>query len=582
MQVERDRVIRIRRAIVSVTDKTGIVEFARALEATGAEVISTGGTARALEEAGVKVTSVSAVTGHPEILGGRVKTLHPKVHGGILAIRDNPAHIADLEANGIGEIDMVVCNLYRFEDAVKGQAEIAEAVEEIDIGGPTLIRAAAKNFEYVVVVTDPRQYGEVLAEIRAQGGVSRATRLRLAKTAFDRTAEYDSMIATYFAGKLAEGGEPRDQKAAGAASWVGARAEAGCEGGVAAGGGSRSADAGERLPERFVLMADKVVDLRYGENPHQAAAVYRFGDWQGPSVVGAKQLSGKELSYNNINDADAALRLVLEFTEPCAVAVKHTNPCGVGLAPTIREAYVKAYEADPVSIFGGIVALSRVVDEETARELARIFLEVVIAPGYTEGALGILASKKNLRLLEIPEIGNHRAGASTNLRPQGRRTALEVRSVSGGLLVQSRDEIAESVAQDGTLNEEGGMHVVTAKGPAPELLRDLEFAWKVVAYVKSNAIVVAKDGMTLGVGAGQMNRIDAARYALSRAGEKARGAVLASDAFFPFRDVVDAAAEAGIAAIIQPGGSIRDRESIDAADEHGISMVFTGRRHFRH
>lgn len=511
------------RALISVSDKTGVVEFARALAARGVEIISTGGTMQALRQAGLPVTYVSDVTGFPECLDGRVKTLHPRIHGGILAVRDNPEHVAQMAQNGIAPIDIVAVNLYPFRETVaRLDVTLAEAIENIDIGGPALIRAAAKNFRFVTVVTDPAEYDAVLQEMAAPEGVSYATRLRLARRAFAHTAAYDACIAAYLAGQLGEG----------------------------------------KFPQELQLVYDKIADLRYGENPHQQAAFYRerYGG-AGPGVATARQLHGKELSYNNIVDLEAAYRLAAEFTDPAAVIIKHTNPCGTAVGATLAEAYEKALAADPVSAFGGIIGLNREVDEATAQAVAKLFAEAVIAPDFAPAALAVLTRKKNIRLLAT--------GAPFDAAGSG----LDCKRVSGGLLVQDADVF------DAQREE---MKVVTKRQPTPEEWRELAFAWKVVKHVKSNAIVVTAGGQTLGVGAGQMNRVGAAEIALQQAGEKARGAVLASDAFFPFRDTVDAAAQAGIAAVIQPGGSIRDEESIAAADAAGMAMVFTGVRHFKH
>ncbi|MDI6871562.1 MAG: bifunctional phosphoribosylaminoimidazolecarboxamide formyltransferase/IMP cyclohydrolase [Bacillota bacterium] len=508
----------VRRALVSVYDKTGVEQLAEGLVACGAELISTGGTCDRLRRAGLPVVPVEEVTGFPEMLDGRVKTLHPRIHGGILADRSLPSHLAQIAQAGIAPIDLVVVNLYPFAATVaRPGVSRAEAIEQIDIGGPSLIRAAAKNHAGVAVVTDPAQYGEVLAQIREFGGTTLELRRRLAAEAFAVTARYDAQIYRYLADD-------------------------------------------EPFPAHLFLHFTRQQALRYGENPHQRAAFYRDDRPVGRSLVHAVQLGGKELSYNNLNDADAALSAVAEFAGPAAVAVKHTNPCGVAEAETLAEAFRQAAAADPVSIFGGIVALNREVDEETARELAGIFLEVITAPGFSPGALSILQAKKNLRLLQVPQ--------------EGETERLDLRRVAGGLLVQDADVAL--------LPPEEGLKVVTSRAPSPEQWEELRFAWKVVKHVKSNAIVVARGRRTLGIGGGQVNRIDPARYALQRAGEAARGAVLASDAFFPMPDVVEAAAAAGIAAIIQPGGSIRDAESIAAAESAGIAMVFTGLRHFKH
>ncbi|MEW8979103.1 MAG: bifunctional phosphoribosylaminoimidazolecarboxamide formyltransferase/IMP cyclohydrolase [Symbiobacterium sp.] len=532
----------VKRALISVYDKRGIVEFARGLADLGVEIISTGGTYRALHGAGVPVREVAEVAGFPEILDGRVKTLQPQIHAGILAIRSNPRHMAQLAEHGVAPIDLVVVNLYPFRETVANPAvTLEEAVEQIDIGGPAMVRAAAKNWQDVGVVVNPDRYEAILAELRETGGLSLQTRFALMLEAFQHTAAYDGAIAGWLASRGRE--------------LVAARAP-GQEAGDGASGGAASP-----FPDTLTLTFTKVQDLRYGENPHQVAAFYSDGTAGGTVIARARQLHGKELSYNNINDAHAALELVKEFDEPAAVAIKHANPCGVAVAPTIAEAFRRAYEADTVSIFGGIVALNRPCDRETAALLSKIFLEIVIAPDFEPEALQVLTRKKNLRLLAVGPIDRN--------PPAG----FDLKRVGGGLLVQGWDAVQEDPAS---------WKPVTAKAPTPEQLRDLAFAMKVCKHVKSNAIVVAKGGQTLGVGAGQMNRIDAARFALRQAGDAARGAVLASDAFFPFPDVVEAAGEAGIAAIAQPGGSIRDEESITRANELGIAMVFTGVRHFRH
>lgn len=521
-----------RRAIISVYDKTGVVEFARELGALGFEIISTGGTARALTESGVPVIPVTQVTGFPEILDGRVKTLHPRLHGGILA-KNDPRQLSEIKSLGIEAIDLVAVNLYPFSQVVsRPGATPEEIIENIDIGGPAMVRAAAKNYERVVVVVNPGQYEVVIRELKEKGEVGLETRRRLAAEAFAHTRDYDEGVARYFA-RLA--GLPEAET---------------CEGVLI----PRETEA--VFPEVLEWRAHKIYDLRYGENPHQGASFYRL---EGGGIASACQIQGKELSYNNIVDVDAAWGLVGEFAEPAAVIIKHTNPCGVALGHDLREACVKALEADPVSAFGGIVGLNRPVDEHTAEELSRIFLEVIVAPEYTEEALRILGRKENLRLLKAGE-GD---------RPPG----WDFKRVSGGLLVQESD--AETLPPS-------SWKAVTRAVPSQEQMEDLWFAWRVVKYVKSNAIVVAKNKATVGIGAGQMNRVGAARIALEQAGGKARGAVMASDAFFPFRDVVDEAARAGIVAIVQPGGSIHDEESIRAAEEHGLAMVFTGRRHFRH
>lgn len=502
----------MKRALLSVSDKAGIVELARALVDRGVELISSGGTASALSEAGVRVTKVAEVTGAPEILGGRVKTLHPKIHGGILADRRKPEHVAELEQQGIGAIDLVICNLYPFERTVAHPSvDDADAVEQIDIGGPAMVRAAAKNFHSVAVVVDPRRYQEIVDELSNKDEISEDTRRSLAREAFAHTAAYDAAISSYFSSK------------------------------------------GD-FPDKLLLAGHKMMDLRYGENPHQQAAFYRTA---GGGLAGAEQLHGKELSYNNLLDTDAAWKLVLDLDEPAAAIIKHSNPCGVAVAATTAEAYALALECDRTSAFGGIVALNRPCDEATATGIAEIFTEVVIAPDFDDAALGVLTQKKNLRLLKASP--NHRA-------------EFDVRRVAGGLLVQSPDP--RDTAAEG--------EVRTKAQPTEQQWRDLRFAWVVAKHVKSNAIVLAKDGVAVGVGAGQMSRVESTELAARRAADRAKGTVCASDAFFPFRDGLDAAVDAGAVAVIQPGGSVRDDEVIAAADEHGIPMVFTGRRHFRH
>ncbi len=502
------------RALLSVSDKTGLLEFARGLANLGFELISTGGTARHLRDGGLAVKPVEEITGFPEVLAGRVKTLHPHVHAGVLAREDQ---LDELAALRIEPLDLVAVNLYPFAETVAAGAEPAEALEQIDIGGPTLLRAAAKNHQRVWVVARPEDYPEVLAALRAGGAEAAALRERLAARAFAHTAAYDAAIAGWFAERL-EG----------------------------------------RFPERRFFALEKKADLRYGENPHQQAALYALRGEEGP-LLQARQLAGKPMSFNNYGDAEAAWNLVSAFDEPAAVAMKHQNPCGVGVAGELVTAFQKAYDADPVSIFGGIVALNRPLDAATAAKLKPLFLEVLLAPDYEPEALELLARKKNLRVLQVP------------MRAAG--DYLDVRRLRGGLLLQDAD-VAPL--------EEEKLKVVTKAAPSPSEWRDLRFAWKVVRALRSNAISVAKDGQTLGAGMGQTSRIDAARHALDQAGEAAHGAVLASDAFFPFDDVVKLAAERGIRAIIQPGGSKRDADSIAAADAAGIAMVFTGLRVFRH
>lgn len=511
----------IKRALISVSDKTGIVELAKSLAELGIEIISTGGTHKLLEEAGIPVTGISDVTNFPEILDGRVKTLHPNIHGGLLAIRDLETHQQQLAENQIEPIDLVIVNLYPFAETIaKPGVTFAEAIENIDIGGPSMLRAAAKNHAYVTVVVDQADYATVLEQIKEQGQVDDETRKRLAAKVFRHTAAYDSLIAQYLTEQV-----------------------------------------GEKSPEKLTVTFEKVQDLRYGENPHQQASFYRYPLAVPGTVVSSEQLHGKELSYNNINDADAALALVKEFSQPAVVAVKHMNPCGVGIGANLEEAFDKAYAADPVSIFGGIIATNQVVDKGTALKMSEIFLEIILAPDFSEEALEILTKKKNIRLLRLGEFKQEET-------PYPRYT-----SVAGGLLVQDQD--VKQLDRSATT-------VVTERAPSEEEWEQLAFAWNVVKHVKSNAIVLAKDNQTVGIGAGQMNRVGAAKIAIEQAGEKSVGSVLASDAFFPMPDTVEAAAKAGVTAIIQPGGSIKDQESIDTANKHGIAMIFTGVRHFKH
>ncbi|WP_018664443.1 bifunctional phosphoribosylaminoimidazolecarboxamide formyltransferase/IMP cyclohydrolase [Heyndrickxia acidiproducens] len=509
----------MKRALISVSDKTGVVDFAKDLNGLGFEILSTGGTKKALEEAGVPVIGVEEVTGFPEILEGRLKTLHPNIHGGLLAKR-TPEHEKQIKEHGIAPIDLVCVNLYPFQQTIaKPDVTETEAIENIDIGGPTMLRAAAKNFEYVTVVVDANDYGKVIGELKAQGDVTLATKKALAAKVFRHTAGYDAYIANYMTELV-----------------------------------------GEENPERVTFTYELKQSLRYGENPHQKASFYINPLGSDFSIAHAKQLHGKALSYNNIHDADAALQMVKDFKEPVAVAVKHMNPCGIGVGETALEAYKKAYEADPKSIFGGIVAFNRPVEKETAQLLHEIFLEIVIAPSFTDEAFNILASKKNIRLLTVP--------FSDERKPEKVLT-----SVEGGLLIQDQDTY--------TL-EQADLKVATKREPTEQEWKALKLAWKVVKHVKSNAIVVTDAEKTLGVGAGQMNRVGSAEIALAQAGEKAKGAVMSSDAFFPMDDTVEAAAKAGITAIIQPGGSIRDEDSIKKANEYGIAMVLTGIRHFKH
>jgi phosphoribosylaminoimidazolecarboxamide formyltransferase / IMP cyclohydrolase len=506
----------VKRALISVADKTGLIELAEGLDELGVELVSTGSTAQAIREVGIGVVSVAEVTGHPEILGGRMKTLHPKIHGGILGDRRDPEHVRQLEELGIEPFDLVVVNLYPFRETVAAEASPDEIVEQIDIGGPAMVRAAAKNFESVGVVVSPDRYETVLKEIRDTDELSRETRRALAGEAFRHTASYDTAIASWFAQ-----GDPSE------------------------------------LPVALLLAFEKVQDLRYGENPHQRAALYRAPDGSGP-LYGAEVLQGKEMSFNNWLDAESAVALAAVLPGKAAVIVKHNNPCGAAIADTLEDAYRKAFASDEVSAFGGVVAVNRELDPAAANAIADVFTEVVVAPSYSAEAREILGDKKNLRLL--------RAHAAPLTQP-------DVRVIPGGALVQDHDAVTEG--QD-------DMKVSTSRQPTPEEWRDLLFAWTVAARVKSNAIVFAKDQATVGVGAGQMSRVDSVELASRKAGERARGAAMASDAFFPFRDGVDAAAAAGIAAVIQPGGSVRDDEVLQAAEEHGMAMVITGRRHFRH
>ncbi len=524
-----DDVVPVRRALLSVSDKAGLVEFGRFLAGRGAEILSTGGTARALREAGVPVREVGDHTGFPEILDGRVKTLVPQIHGGLLGRRDLQAHRAQMEEHGIAPIDLVVVNLYPFEETVAGGAGFDECIENIDIGGPAMIRSAAKNHAHVAVLTGPAQLGEVRAEIEARGGTTLALRRRLAAAAYARTAAYDAAISGWFA-----------------------------------------AQEGQEFPPRLAFAGALKQTLRYGENPHQRAAFYADGTAR-PGIATARQAQGKELSYNNLNDTDAAFEAVAEFEAPAIVIVKHANPCGAAVADSLAAAWDLALRCDPVSAFGGIVAANRPLDVAAAERIAAIFTEVVVAPDADEGARAVFARKKNLRLL------------LTGGLPDPAAPGLAFRSVAGGFLAQSRD--AGRVA-------ESDLRVVTRRAPTTVEMADLLFAFRVCKHVRSNAIVYAKGGATVGIGAGQMSRVDSARIAAWKSEEAARaaglpeplarGGVVASDAFFPFADGLQAAAVAGATAVIQPGGSMRDAEVIAAADEAGLAMVFTGMRHFRH
>jgi phosphoribosylaminoimidazolecarboxamide formyltransferase/IMP cyclohydrolase len=530
---------RVRRALLSVSDKSGLTSFASGLAGLGVELISTGGTARTLREAGLPVTDVAEVTGFPEMLDGRVKTLHPRIHGGLLGIRGNPEHDRQMAAEGIAPIDLVAVTLYPFEaTAAKPDVSLAEAIENIDIGGPAMLRSAAKNFQRVAAIVDPADYGMVLDELRQNDGtLSLATRFALARKAFAHTARYDALVAGFLERvELAPDGSP-----------------------LSAPDARRSA-LGARPPFPAILHVrlEKLQELRYGENPHQRAAFYRDLALTG-GVAAARQLQGKELSYNNILDVHAAWELVQEWAEPVVGIIKHTNPCGVATADDLLRAYTRARDTDPVSAYGGILGVNRPLDAATAQAIASTFMEAIIAPGYTAEALAILRDRKNLRLLE-----------------QARRdggAGWEMRRVSGGMLVQDRD------AAD---LEPTSLKVVTRRAPTDREMQALRFGWKVAKHVKSNAIVLATEQGTVGIGAGQMSRVDSVRLARMKANLPTQGTALASDAFFPFRDGVDAAADAGVSAIAQPGGSVRDAEVIAAADEHGMAMVFTGVRHFRH
>ena len=510
-----------KRALISVSDKTGVVEFAKGLVELGYEIISTGGTAKALTDAGVKNIGISDITGFPECLDGRVKTLHPAVHAGLLARRDLPDHMAQLEKLNINTIDVVAVNLYPFKQTImKEGVSMEEAIENIDIGGPTMLRSAAKNYKGVCVVVDPADYARVLACLKEKT-LTEEVRFELMYKVFQHTAVYDTMISTYMREKM-----------------------------------------GLRYPDQITFAYEKKQSLRYGENPQQQAAFYEEAMPKKGSLARAEQLQGKELSYNNINDTNGALDLLREFKETAVVACKHANPCGVGTGKTVLDAYKTAYECDPVSIFGGIVAVNRQVDGKTAEEMVKIFLEIVVAPDFTKEALEVFKSKPNLRVLKLADISAPVSGNSYDMK-----------KVYGGLLVQDHDC---------TLYNEEDVKVVTKRAPTKEEMAQLTFAYKVVKHAKSNAIAIAKGNAAIGVGGGQTNRIWAAQQAIEHAGERVKGAVLASDAFFPFSDCVEAAAKAGITAIIQPGGSVRDQESIEACDKYGIAMVFVGQRHFKH
>lgn len=509
----------MKRALISVSDKTGIVELTKELVELGYEIISTGGTKKTLDEAGIKTLSISDITSFPEIMDGRVKTLHPNVHGALLCVRDNKNHLKTLEDNKIDLIDMVVVNLYPFKETLaKKNVTHEELIENIDIGGPSMLRSAAKNYKSVTVIVDPKDYKAVVCELKEAGDTLLETRERLAAKVFRHTSSYDTLIAEYLTNKVEE-----------------------------------------KFPETITVTYEKVQDLRYGENPHQKAGFYKKS-FAGYSMGNAKQLHGKELSYNNIQDANAALEILKEFKEPTVVAVKHMNPCGVGSGKTIDEAWKKAYEADKISIFGGIIVSNSCITKMVAEDLSKLFLEIIIAPSFEKEALDIITQKKNIRVLQIDmksEILNK----------------MKVTSVMDGALIQEFDEMKMSKDE---------LICVTERKPTDEEIEALIFTWNVVKHVKSNAIVVGKDNQTIGIGAGQMNRVGAAKIALEQGQEKCKGAVLSSDAFFPMDDTVELAAKFGITAIIQPGGSIKDTLSIEACNKHGIAMVFTGVRHFKH
>ncbi len=517
------------RALISVSDKTGIVEFAKELENLGVEIISTGGTHKKLQEAGIIVTGISEVTNFPECLDGRVKTLHPNIHAGILAMRKNPEHMKQLSELSIKPIDLVVVNLYPFKQTIlKDGVSRSEAIENIDIGGPTMLRSAAKNYQDVAVIVDPKDYEKVLGELKENKEVSQDTKFYLCSKVFSHTAHYDTLIASYMKK------ERKDNS----------------------------------LHDTYTMTFEKIQEMRYGENPHQKAAFYKEVENAEGLLASALQLHGKELSFNNINDTNGALELLKEFDEPCVVACKHANPCGVGCGDNIYEAYMKAFNADPTSIFGGIVVFNREIDEKTAKEINKIFVEIIVAPFYEEKALEILKSKKNIRLLQIKNISQKQDEYS-----------YDIKKVAGGILVQ---EIDSKLLLEG---EE--LKTVTASNPTNQEMKDLMMAWKIVKHTKSNAITIVKDGQSIGIGPGQVNRIWACKQAIEHAYEflgkdSTKGASLASDAFFPFPDCVEEAAKAGITAIIQPGGSLKDDDSIKTCNKHNISMVFTNMRHFKH
>lgn len=509
------------RALISVSDKKGVIAFAEGLVENGIEIISTGGTRKVLAEAGIPTISIEEVTDFPEMMDGRVKTLHPKIHGGLLGRRDLPNHMEDMATSQITPIDFVCVNLYPFKETImKSGVTEEESIENIDIGGPSMLRSAAKNYQFVTAVVDPADYSVVLSELKEQGKTSIETRKKLAAKVFRHTAAYDALIAQYLTSQVAE-----------------------------------------REPEKLTITFERKQDLRYGENSHQKASFYETALPESYSIAQARQLHGKELSFNNIRDADAALRIMREYQEPTVVALKHMNPCGIGSASTIFAAWHAAYEADPVSIFGGIIVLNREVDLPTAEAMNKLFLEIIIAPSFTPEGLEVLKVKKNLRLLTV------------DFTAKDATYTEEIVSVLGGLLVQDEDLAME---------EKQDWQVVTDRKPTDKELAAMAFAWRAVKHVKSNAIVLANDHQTVGIGAGQMNRVGSVKLAIEQAGEKTKDAVLASDAYFPMDDSVEYAAKHGIKAIIQPGGSIKDQASIDMANKYGVAMVFTGVRHFRH
>ncbi|MBQ2679459.1 MAG: bifunctional phosphoribosylaminoimidazolecarboxamide formyltransferase/IMP cyclohydrolase [Firmicutes bacterium] len=517
----------MKRALISVSDKNGIVEFAKKISELGYEIISTGGTAKTLSDAGLDIIGIQDITGFPECLDGRVKTLHPKVHGGILGMRSNPEHVKQMEELEVDPIDMVVVNLYPFKQTImKDGVQRAEAIENIDIGGPTMIRSAAKNYQDVVVLVDPADYAKVIDELEKNGDVSIETKLYLSAKVFAHTAHYDSLIANYM------------------------KKEAGLE----------------MFPETLSFTYEKVQEMRYGENPHQSAAFYKEVSKEPGLLANAVQFHGKELSFNNINDTNGALGLLKEFDEPAVVACKHGNPCGVGVGKDIYEAYMKAYTSDPVSVFGGIIVANREIDVKTAEEISKIFIEIVLAPSFSLEAAEILSKKKNIRLMTLDDIETKNKGQ------------FDIKKVSGGILIQQCDD---------ELFNEDELKVVTKKAPTEEEMKDLVFTMKIVKHTKSNGIAIGKAGQSVGIGPGQVNRIWACKQAIEHGTENlgadvVKGAVLASDAFFPFPDCVEECHKAGITAIIQPGGSVRDQESIDACDKYGIAMIFTNMRHFKH